>query len=177
MRRYIVFIPLFLFFALGVLLWRGLQLDPSELPSALIDKPMPSFSLSSLDKAENILTEADVKFGEPVLLNVWATWCPYCKRLQPKLSELQKKYQASGLELLAVSFNEDEGAKPQDEIYARGYDFITAVKGEAVAALYGVRGTPTTFFIKRSGEVLYRSSSSDISNPKLEQAVLEIVKH
>jgi len=134
----------------------------------------PPWQLTSQDGKPVSLSQYKNK---PVILHFWATWCPYCKRLQPKLSELQKKYQASGLELLAVSFNEDEGAKPQDEIYARGYDFITAVKGEAVAALYGVRGTPTTFFIKRSGEVLYRSSSSDISNPKLEQAVLEIVKH
>ncbi|WDE10729.1 TlpA family protein disulfide reductase [Thalassomonas haliotis] len=115
--------------------------------------------------------------NKPVILHFWATWCPYCKRLQPKLSELQKKYQASGIEIVSISFNEDEGAKPQDEIYARGYDFITAVRGEAVASLYGVRGTPTTFFIKRSGEVIYRSSSSDISNPKLELAVQEIVKN
>ncbi|WDE06562.1 TlpA family protein disulfide reductase [Thalassomonas viridans] len=148
-----------------------------------------TFSLASFARAGELappwqLTTQDGKpvslaqyKNKPVILHFWATWCPYCKRLQPKLSELQKKYQASGIEILAVSFNEDEGAKPQDEIYARGYDFITAVNGEAVANLYGVRGTPTTFFIKRSGEVIYRSNSSDISNPKLELAVQEIIKN
>ena len=115
--------------------------------------------------------------NKPVILHFWATWCPYCKRLQPKLVSLQKKYQASGVEIVSVSFNEDEGALPQSEIYSRGYDFITAVNGEPVAANYGVRGTPTTFFINRLGEVLFKSTSSDITDPRLELAVQEIIKH
>tara|TARA_R110001583_G_scaffold1152_15_gene9590 strand:- start:13 stop:513 length:501 start_codon:yes stop_codon:yes gene_type:complete len=114
--------------------------------------------------------------GKPVILHFWATWCPYCKKLQPKLVELVQKYKESGIEIVAISFNEDEGAQPQDEIQARGYDFITAVNGEPVVKLYGVRGTPTTFFINRQGKAIYKSTSSDISNPKLELAVKEIIK-
>jgi len=114
--------------------------------------------------------------GKPVILHFWATWCPYCKKLQPKLVELEKKYQSSGIKIVSISFNEDDGATPQDEIKNRGYDFITAVKGELVANQYGVRGTPTTFFINRQGEAIYKSTSSDVKNPKLELAVLEIIK-
>lgn len=114
--------------------------------------------------------------GKPVILHFWATWCPYCKKLQPKLVELEQKYQKSGIKMVAVSFNEDGGALPQDEIKVRGYDFITAVEGESVVKLYGVRGTPTTFFINRQGEVVYKSTSSNINNPKLELAVQEIIK-
>lgn len=114
--------------------------------------------------------------GKPVILHFWATWCPYCKKLQPKLVELEQKYQESGIEIIAISFNEDDDALPQDEIKARGYDFITAVNGDSVAAVYGVRGTPTTFFINRQGKAIYKSTSADISNPKLELAVKEIIK-
>jgi thiol-disulfide isomerase/thioredoxin len=114
--------------------------------------------------------------GKPVILHFWATWCPYCKKLQPKLVELQKKYSDSGIEIVSISFNEDEGTLPQDEIKARGYDFITAVNGEPVVSLYGVKGTPTTFFINRQGKAIYKSTSSDINNPKLELAVQEIIK-
>lgn len=114
--------------------------------------------------------------GKPVILHFWATWCPYCKKLQPKLVELEKKYQSSGIKIVSISFNEDDGATPQDEIKNRGYDFITAVKGELVANQYGVRGTPTTFFINRQGKAIYKSTSSDVKNPKLELAVLEIIK-
>jgi thiol-disulfide isomerase/thioredoxin len=114
--------------------------------------------------------------GKPIILHFWATWCPYCKKLQPKLVELEQKYQDSDIKIVAISFNEDEGALPQDEIKARGYDFITAVEGEPVVKLYGVKGTPTTFFINRQGQAVYKSTSSNIKNPELELAVQEIIK-
>ncbi len=113
--------------------------------------------------------------GGPVILHFWATWCPYCKKLQPKLVELEKKYQDAGVKIVAISFYEDEGAQPQDVIEQRGYNFITAVNGDKVAAQYGVRGTPTTFFIDAKGKVIFKSSSSDINDPKLEQAVKAII--
>lgn len=109
--------------------------------------------------------------GKPVILHFWATWCPYCKRLQPHLVKLQQKYAAQGVEIVAVSFMEDDDAKPQSELKQRGYTFKTAVHGEQVAEIYGVTGTPTTFFINRKGEIIYRTSSSNTRNKKFEQAV------
>jgi cytochrome c biogenesis protein CcmG/thiol:disulfide interchange protein DsbE len=114
--------------------------------------------------------------GHATILHFWATWCPYCKVLQPKLAELEKKYQQQGVKVVAISFNEDEDALPQDELAARGYSFPTAVNGDEVASLYGVRGTPTTFFINKHKQVIFKYTSSDISDPRLELAVQEIVK-
>lgn len=114
--------------------------------------------------------------NKPVILHFWATWCPYCKKLQPTLVALQKKYQAQGVELISISFNEDEGALPQDEIHRRGYAFLTAVMGEEVARLYGVRGTPTTFFINRKNEIIWKTSSSDKTDPRFDLALQEIIK-
>jgi thiol-disulfide isomerase/thioredoxin len=114
--------------------------------------------------------------GQAIILHFWATWCPYCKKLQPKLVELQKQYQSQGVKIVAISFNEDEGALPQDELVSRGYDFITAVNGDEVAMRYGVKGTPTTFFINKNNQVIFKSTSSDITDPRLELAVKEIIK-
>jgi thiol-disulfide isomerase/thioredoxin len=114
--------------------------------------------------------------GKPVILHFWATWCPYCKKLQPKLVELEKKYKNSGINIVAISFNEDESVNPQDSITQRGYQFITAVNGDQVAQKYGVKGTPTTFFINRKGKVIFKSTSSNIEDPRLELAVKEIIK-
>jgi len=114
--------------------------------------------------------------NKPVILHFWATWCPYCKKLQPTLVELQKKYHAEGVELISISFNEDEGALPQDEINRRGYSFLTAVMGEEVAKLYGVRGTPTTFFINRKNEIIWKTSSSDKADARFDLALQEIIK-
>ncbi|WP_235839612.1 TlpA disulfide reductase family protein [Cognaticolwellia mytili] len=114
--------------------------------------------------------------GQAVILHFWATWCPYCKKLQPKLVELEKKYKDKGVKIVAISFNEDEGALPQDELASRGYSFITAVNGDEVAMRYGVKGTPTTFFINKNNQVIFKSTSSDISDPRLELATKEIAK-
>lgn len=115
--------------------------------------------------------------GKPVILHFWATWCSYCKRLQPKLVELQEKYKDSGVELVSISFEEDDGVDPQAEITERGYDFVTAIKGEKVAELYGVNGTPTTFFINREGKIIYKSTSSRKKHhKKLEKAMVAITK-
>jgi cytochrome c biogenesis protein CcmG/thiol:disulfide interchange protein DsbE len=114
--------------------------------------------------------------GQATILHFWATWCPYCKVLQPKLVELAKKYQQQGVKLVAISFNEDDGALPQDELAARGYSFPTAVNGDEVAILYGVNGTPTTFFINKHKQVIFKYTSSDTSDPRLDLAVQEIVK-
>jgi cytochrome c biogenesis protein CcmG/thiol:disulfide interchange protein DsbE len=114
--------------------------------------------------------------NKAVILHFWATWCPYCKKIQPSLVALQKKYQAQGVALISISFNEDEGALPQDEIKRRGYAFITAVMGEEVATLYGVGGTPTTFFINRKNEIIWKTSSSDKTDRCFELALKEIIK-
>lgn len=114
--------------------------------------------------------------GKPVILHFWATWCPYCKKLQPKLVELEEKYKNTGIKIVAISFNEYEGANPQDSINQRGYQFITAVEGDKVALRYGVKGTPTTFFINRNGKIIFKSTSSNIADPRLELAVKEIIK-
>jgi hypothetical protein len=66
---------------------------------------------------------------------------------------------------------------PQDELAARGYKFPTAVNGDEVAKLYGVRGTPTTYFINKNNQVIFKYTSSDITDPRLELAVKEIVKN
>jgi len=156
------------------------------IQTALIICAMAVFSANSTDyptaPAWQLKTQAGDKIslsdyqGKPIILHFWATWCPYCKKLQPKLVALEKKYQDSGITIISISFNEDEGAMPQDVITARGYNFITAVKGEPVVKLYGVKGTPTTFFINRQGQAIYKSTSSNIHNPKLELAVKEIIK-
>jgi len=113
---------------------------------------------------------------KPIILHFWATWCPYCKKLQPKLVELQKKYQSSGVEIIAISFNEDEGALPQDVLASRGYTFLTAINGDEVAESYSVRGTPTTFFINKNKEVIFKSTSSNVNDPRLDLAMKEITK-
>ena len=85
--------------------------------------------------------------NKPLILRFWATWCPYCEKLQPKLVELQQKDKASNVKIVAISFNEDDGTLPQNHLTERSYTYRAAVNGDKVAHKYGVQRTPTTFFI------------------------------
>lgn len=110
--------------------------------------------------------------GKPLILHFWATWCPYCKKLQPGLDRLHKKYEKDGLQLVAISFWEDEGATPQAVLRERGLTFKTAVNGDKVAKeLFGVKGTPTTFFIDAKGTIIAKTRISDPDDPRLEKVV------
>ena len=132
----------------------------------------PAFSLQNA-KAETV-SLADYR-GRPVVLNFWASWCPYCKRLQPGLQALQNEYSETGLVVLGVSFREDEGVQPQAVLESRGHGYMTLVGGDSVAALYQVKGTPTTFFIDRQGNIVGRTSTSDIEDPVWGKGVESIV--
>src|SRR5690606_38801698 len=67
MKRVLLLLPLAIFLAIALFLYRGLFLDPSELPSALIGKPFPTFSLPAVE-GERTITQADLK-GKPALVN------------------------------------------------------------------------------------------------------------
>lgn len=133
----------------------------------------PDFSLQDANGKTVTLSEYR---GQVVVLHFWATWCPYCKKVQPGLDALYKKHQDQGLVLLGVSFNEEGDAKPQQTLDARGHSFKTLVKGEQVAAKYQVMGTPTTFFIDRKGELRAVTQTSNPNEPKLAEVVEVLLK-
>jgi len=113
--------------------------------------------------------------GKPLIIHFWATWCPYCKKLQPGLDRLFNEYHKDGLELISISIREDEGAKPQSVLDARGLNLKTVVNGEKVAELFEVAGTPTTIFIDKKGNIIAQTQSSNPDDPRLEQVVKYIV--
>jgi cytochrome c biogenesis protein CcmG/thiol:disulfide interchange protein DsbE len=72
-----VFIPLVFFFGLVVFLALGLNRDPREIPSPLIGKPAPAFSLVTLESDKTFSPEQ--MLGKVWMFNVWATWCVACR--------------------------------------------------------------------------------------------------
>lgn len=126
----------------------------------------PAFALPDADG--KLVSLSDYQ-GQALILHFWATWCPYCKKLQPGLEAVARQYEGQGLVLLAVSFSEDEGADPQAVLRRRGLHFKTLVDGDAVAGLYAVRGTPTTFFINRKGDIVGVTNTSNPEDPVLQR--------
>jgi cytochrome c biogenesis protein CcmG/thiol:disulfide interchange protein DsbE len=133
----------------------------------------PDFSLS--DAQGNIVSLKDFN-GQPLILHFWATWCPYCKKLQPGLERLVATEGNTEIVLLGISFREDEGVQPQAELAKRGHTFKTLINGEQAAQDYAVRGTPTTFFIARNGEIVGVTNTSNPEDPVLTQLAGEILK-
>jgi peroxiredoxin len=124
----------------------------------------PAFVLA--DASGAMVSLSDYR-GRPLVLHFWATWCPYCKKLQPGLEALQLRFRDTGLVLLGVSFREDDGVDPQAVLRKRGHTFTTLLHGDDVAQMYGVRGTPTTFFIDRTGRIVGMTHTSDPADPVL----------
>ena len=87
MARYLI--PLVIFVALSALLFVGLKLDPREVPSPLIGKAAPAFSLPTLDAPDKTLSRQDL-LGKVYLMNVWASWCVSCRHEHPLLVQLAK---------------------------------------------------------------------------------------
>jgi len=146
--KIIRFIPLILFIAIGIVFYRGLSLNPQELPSALIGKPMPAFQLTQLLDENKQLTAADLK-GDIVLLNVWGTWCVYCKYEHPYLVDIAKNKQVTLYGLNYKDIRQD--AKQWLKDYEDPYQFSIFDPLGKLGIELGVTAAPETFVIDKTG--------------------------
>ena len=153
MDKIIRFLPLILVIALGVVLYRGLSLNPADMPSALVGKPVPNFSLSTLNNANKMVTQADL-IGDIILLNVWATWCPTCKHEHPYLLELSK---TSQVKLYGINYK-DERLPAQQWLSHYQDPFIFSIfdVDGLLGVKLGVFGAPETFIIDHHGIIRKR---------------------
>ena len=90
MVRYLV--PLFIVLFIGVFLFVGLGLNPREVPSQLINKPAPDFSLQQLHNMQTKFSKTDLQ-GKVWMLNVWASWCVACRQEHPVLVNMARSRQ------------------------------------------------------------------------------------
>ena len=151
------------------------ELDEDGNPIVKADMA-PSWSLLSGD-GEDITS--DTLKDKAYVMHFWATWCPYCKRLQPGLDTLALSYAKKGIPTYAVSFWENPKARPVEEMTNRGLSLPVLVEGDAVARSFGVFGTPTTIFVNKNGEIAHVYQKSDPNDPELRvayEALLDSLK-
>ncbi len=147
MKRLFLFIPLILFIAMAAFLGAGIGREDKEvLPSPLIGKPFPAFILQKVEDHQQ-LTQTDLQ-GKPMLVNVWATWCPTCKAEHEFLNTLAAK----GIRIIGINYKDDEElAKEWLRDLGNPYEFnISDPKGKLGLEL-GVYGAPETFFVDGDG--------------------------
>lgn len=151
MKKMIYFLPVILFIILGIFLFRGISLDPSEMPSALIDKEVPTFSLLSIDGKQQY-ANADLR-GEVTLLNVWATWCVSCRMEHPYLLKLSKE----GVRIVGLDYKDDRSkALAWLQELGNPYALNIADTSGSLGLDLGVFGAPETFLLDSDGVIRYK---------------------
>ncbi len=129
----------------------GRPATPVDTP--IVGRPAPAFDLQTLDGGHVAL--AGLR-GSPVVLNFWASWCIPCREEAPLLTAASAKYEASGLRILGVVYQDSaENARDFMRRYGQTYPGLLDQDGRA-AIDYGVFGIPETFFIDSAGVVRSR---------------------
>jgi cytochrome c biogenesis protein CcmG/thiol:disulfide interchange protein DsbE len=166
LRKYLL--PLAVFVLVAIFLWRGLFLNPREVPSPLIGKSIPEFSLPKLEKENSVVTSKTFD-GTVWVLNVFASWCTPCLDEHPMLMEL-----ASQNRVIVVGLNYKDGFQnAADWLGKHGNPYsAVAVDTDGLVGLdFGVYGVPETFLIDKSGVIRYKKigplSSADIQDELL----------
>ena len=130
--------------------YEGLQKDPKEIPSNLISKKIPDFSL--LGFSGSYFTNSDLKKNEVILVNFFASWCPPCSIEHKNLTKLSKNIPLYGI-AKKNKFNElsswlDKLGNPYKKI-GMDYEGLTSIN-------WGVYGLPETFIIDKNGSITYK---------------------
>lgn len=146
-------IPLVLFSVLAMFLLKGLKQNPHKVGSTFINKPLPGFTASSLEGPERQLTDAMFK-NHVTLLNVFASWCLYCRSEHPVLMDIRDR---SHITIYGLDYKDKRAAAMKWlKTYGNPYTkIIFDPKGELALNL-GVYGTPETFIIDKEGIVRYK---------------------
>ena len=152
MNRISLFIPLVVFAVLSLFLLKGLDRDPTELPSALVGEPFPRFVLPSLANQQKMLTERNLD-SKVVLVNVWATWCFACRIEHPMLNQLA----SNGVSIIGLNYK-DQNDKALQWLEQRGNPYLfNIVDAEGSLGFdLGVTGAPETYLVDAQGIIRYR---------------------
>ncbi|HET6654811.1 MAG TPA: DsbE family thiol:disulfide interchange protein [Gammaproteobacteria bacterium] len=151
MWRYLL--PLVVLVGLIGIFWRGLHTDPSRVPSPLIGKAVPDFSLPKLLKPEEAFSDEQLR-GQVSLLNVWATWCFECKAEHPVLMQFAAKHDVP---LYGFDYRDDrEKALAWLDEAGNPYDSIAFDATGDVGIDWGVYGAPETFLIDANGHIRHK---------------------
>ncbi len=169
-------IPLLLFLVLVGFLAVGLNRDPHEVPSPLINKPAPAFEIAQLEQANKTFSPASMK-GQVWILNVWASWCVACREEHPVLVELAKSQVAPVVGLDYKDKREDALAM----LARQGNPYLLSAydANGRVGIDYGVYGVPETYVIDRTGVIRFKHIgpiTSQILNQKIYPLVSELKK-
>lgn len=154
-RALLALLPAAAFAGLAALFYKGLSGDPSSLPSVLINKPVPAFTLPPIEQlGVPGLADADLTSGQVTVVNIWASWCVPCRQEHPVLMELSKR---GDIRLVGIN-NKDEPANARQFLGALGQPFaaVGADRDGRVTIDWGGYGVPETFVVDGKGVIRHK---------------------
>ena len=161
MKNFKLFIPFIIFLGLAFFLYKGLEKDPNAMPSALIDRSVPAFSLPLLHDVEQTVDET-VFQGHVSLLNVWATWCPSCRHEHPYLLKLA----GEGVRIIGLDYKDrNDLALEWLEKLGNPYELTIIDPLGKLGVDLGVFGAPETYLIDHKGVI--RAKHVGVVNEKV----------
>jgi len=152
--------------------------DPSKLPSALIGKPVPEMTLPALaGLRENGVqvpgfTSAEMRDGQPTVVNFFASWCAPCVQEHPLLLELKSR---TGVRLFGVNYKDpDPGGRRFLGRYGNPYAAVGTDDAGRAALEWGVYGMPETFVVDGQGRIAFKHVGP-ITPEALAQRIIPLV--
>ncbi len=148
------FIPIIIFLALSItFLFRLFGEDPNNIPSVLIQKPLPQFELSAQGDFPTFGSKDFYGDGDPKIINFWASWCLPCREEHPQLEAIQEL----GIKIYGISYKDvEENALQFLEEYGNIYEAIGKDEKNSVHIDFGVRKIPETFIVDNQGIIRYK---------------------
>ena len=153
MNRFLL--PLGIFALLAIVLAIGIKHSPDKgtIPSPLIGKSAPQFSLPVLTDSNRTFSSADLK-GRWYVFNVWGTWCGGCREEHSVLLEIQKQ---THVPLIGLDWrDEDPPALQWLSELGNPYEVVAVDREGRTAIDWGVYGAPETFLVDPQGIVVYK---------------------
>lgn len=176
-RRLWFALPILVFVGIAAALVFGLGRQGDEhardLPSALIDKPLPAFTLPPVEGYEVGLSDADIKAAGVSILNVFASWCGPCQVEHPIWMAYAK--QSDAVPLFGLnSKDQPENAANWLKKLGDPYKLIGADRDGRVSIDFGVYGVPETFVIDATGRIVLKHIGV-MTRKDLDQTILPLI--
>ncbi len=153
MKAWKFLLPLALFLVLAGFLAVGLNRNPREVPSPLINKPAPAFTAARLDDPSLQLRRDDL-LGQVWVLNVWASWCAPCREEHPLLVDFARRKRAP---VYGLNYKDTQAAgRGWLQQFGNPYTATLVDPDGRIGLDFGVYGVPETFVIDKAGIVRFK---------------------
>ncbi len=153
---------------LGLIAWLWFR-PPAEVSEE--NRPAPRWAVTLPDG--RALTSDELK-GKVVLVNFWATWCPYCRKEKPVIDAFWKDTRDREFEVVSISID-DSPEKIAAWMQDKDYAFMAAPTNASVAAAFGhVTSVPTSFIVDAEGRIRHKIAGQ-VHYPRLEKLVVPLL--